>query len=277
MRIIAFALLLASIFLSPPASASADDGCQFILGFRALHDAIPDRVGDCLTNQSYDPASGNAIQRTTAWHGKGGLLVWRKADNWTAFTDGSTTWVNGPNGIERRGNSERFAWEGDYGPGLRLLASQTSRGFSLGSWHSGTHTIVNSTVTLGDTPPNLAEHSTVGRIGGSQTLLASTDSGQQTLLETTQTSLYGAVADARAAFAAWRPAGWEEIPAPTIGDESVALKRTLTAANGTEMAGYCVVFRRGAHVGSVVLVGPAGSTRLDDAVAAARRLDEKMR
>jgi plastocyanin len=39
--------------------------------------------------------------------------VWRKADNWTAFTDGHQTWLNGPFGLQRRLNTTRFAWEGD--------------------------------------------------------------------------------------------------------------------------------------------------------------------
>jgi hypothetical protein len=38
-------------------------------------------------------------------------MVWRKADNWTAFTDGSTTWISGPNGVQERGNDQRFPWE----------------------------------------------------------------------------------------------------------------------------------------------------------------------
>jgi len=38
-------------------------------------------------------------------------MVWRKADNWTAFTSGSITWVNGPYGVEERRNEERFEWE----------------------------------------------------------------------------------------------------------------------------------------------------------------------
>ena len=38
-------------------------------------------------------------------------MVWRKADNFTAFTDGYRTWVNGPDGLQQRLNSQRFAWE----------------------------------------------------------------------------------------------------------------------------------------------------------------------
>ena len=86
--------------------AAAQQQCQFILGFAALHDQIPAIVGNCLEDQHFDPQTGDALQRTT-----NGLLVWRKADNWTAFTDGSTTWINGPLGIQSRPNGERFPWE----------------------------------------------------------------------------------------------------------------------------------------------------------------------
>jgi len=39
------------------------------------------------------------------------LLVWRKLDNWTTFTDGFHTWVNGPYGLQERLNDQRFGWE----------------------------------------------------------------------------------------------------------------------------------------------------------------------
>ena len=65
-------------------------------------------VGDCLDNESVNPENGNAEQRTT-----GGLLVWRQVDNVAVFTDGGTTWLNGPNGLESRPNGERLSWEND--------------------------------------------------------------------------------------------------------------------------------------------------------------------
>ena len=85
--------------------------CQFILGFAALKALIdgaegPDKVGTCLENQRFNPDNGDALQQTT-----GGLLVWRKADNWTAFTDGYRTWLNGPHGLQARLNTEQFSWE----------------------------------------------------------------------------------------------------------------------------------------------------------------------
>jgi hypothetical protein len=79
---------------------------EFKLGFATLATLIPDEVGDPLEEERY-AANGDSQQLTT-----GGLMVWRKADNWTAFTDGHRTWVNGPYGLQVRLNTERFDWEG---------------------------------------------------------------------------------------------------------------------------------------------------------------------
>ena len=105
------ALLGFSLFLLLPTSVAAAE-CQFVLGFMTIRDLIGhDIVGECLENEHYE-ANGDSLQQTT-----GGLLVWRKADNWTAFTDGYRTWINGPNGLVQRLNTERFEWEADYAPG----------------------------------------------------------------------------------------------------------------------------------------------------------------
>lgn len=101
---IALALALLAIPRGVPAAQAA--GCQFVLGFAALHDLIAQIVGQCLDDEQHNPANGDGLQHTT-----GGLLVWRKADNWTAFTDGYHTWINGPHGLEERLNSQRFSWE----------------------------------------------------------------------------------------------------------------------------------------------------------------------
>ncbi|MYB77409.1 MAG: hypothetical protein F4X83_09995 [Chloroflexi bacterium] len=99
--------VILTLFASATIHASGD--CQFVLGFKTLRDLIGhDIVGECLEDQRY-AANGNSEQHTT-----GGLLVWRKADNWTAFTDGYRTWLNGPNGLQQRLNTERFEWEADY-------------------------------------------------------------------------------------------------------------------------------------------------------------------
>ncbi len=110
MKRIALLLALALFLLLPSTAVAAE--CQFVLGFATLRDLIGhDIVGECLENERHG-ANGDALQQTT-----GGLLVWRKADNRTAFTDGYRTWIDGPNGLEQRLDTERFAWEADYAPG----------------------------------------------------------------------------------------------------------------------------------------------------------------
>jgi len=105
--------LQTSVFAAPTWQA----GCQFVLGFADVRAMLPAQVGDCLENQQTNVTNGDAYQRTA-----GGLLVWRKLDNWTAFTDGYRTWLNGPRGLQQRLNVERFTWEGDAGtPGTTLL------------------------------------------------------------------------------------------------------------------------------------------------------------
>jgi hypothetical protein len=105
---VAFALVagtLAGLAAVAPVAAQGTPPCSFVLGFATLHDAIPQTVGNCLENQ-HSGANGDALQATT-----GGLLVWRKADNWTAFTNGYLSWVQGPFGLQSRLNTQRFWWE----------------------------------------------------------------------------------------------------------------------------------------------------------------------
>jgi hypothetical protein len=96
--------------------------CQFQLGFKALHDLDPDDIGDCIDDEAHNPDNGDALQHTTA-----GLMVWRKADNWTAFTNGYSTWINGPNGLVKRLNTERFSWEANP-QGLPIVAAPGQSG-----------------------------------------------------------------------------------------------------------------------------------------------------
>jgi uncharacterized protein YkwD len=91
--------------LQPAPSLAVGPGCQFVLGFQALHDLAPAAISECVDSQAF-AANGDAQQHTTQ-----GLLVWRKADNWTAFTNGAQTWINGPSGLVTRANTARFSWE----------------------------------------------------------------------------------------------------------------------------------------------------------------------
>jgi predicted esterase len=94
-----------------PAAVRAQGPCRFVGGFAALRAAAgPAVVGDCVEDERSVPATGGggAQQRTTR-----GLLTWRRAEPWATFTDGQQTWIDGPSGLKRRLNTERFAWEGD--------------------------------------------------------------------------------------------------------------------------------------------------------------------
>jgi hypothetical protein len=67
-------------------------------------------VGDAVDGERRS-SNGDSLQKTST-----GLMVWRKADNWTAFTNGDHTWVNGPQGVQERANGERFEWEKESAP-----------------------------------------------------------------------------------------------------------------------------------------------------------------
>ena len=109
-RLIAGILLGVTLTILAGTPIRAAD-CEFRLGFKTLRDLIGhDIVGECLENEHYN-AIGDSNQQTT-----GGLMAWRKTDNWTAFTDGYRTWINGPNGLVQRLNTERFPWEADHIP-----------------------------------------------------------------------------------------------------------------------------------------------------------------
>ena len=105
------ALVVAGLLVALAAPAAASSNCKFVLGFatlKALIDAAegPDLVDACLENEGFNPVLGEAHQRTT-----GGLMVWRKVDNWTGFTDGQRTWIYGPEGLQSRLNTELLNWE----------------------------------------------------------------------------------------------------------------------------------------------------------------------
>jgi hypothetical protein len=109
-RLLGF-LILVAIMLATTSSprASAQEPCRFVQGFAAVRERIgAAKVGACLEDERVNSENGNTEQRTSR-----GLLVWRKVDSITAFTDGGTTWVQGPDGLQTRPNSERFSWERD--------------------------------------------------------------------------------------------------------------------------------------------------------------------
>ena len=107
MRRVLLGLMLATMAAATilVGAALAQTEPEFRLGFKALADQIPDVVGRPVEDEHWD-ASGDLLQRTTT-----GLMVWRRSDRWTAFTDGHTTWILGPYGLQSRLNSEIYPWE----------------------------------------------------------------------------------------------------------------------------------------------------------------------
>jgi hypothetical protein len=89
-------------------SNDATYGCEYTLGFKGLHDLIPGIVGNCKNNVLYNAVTGDGIQFTD-----NGMLVWHKADNVTAFTNGYQTWISSQYGLQTRLNTQRFTWEPD--------------------------------------------------------------------------------------------------------------------------------------------------------------------
>ena len=97
-------VVMATVLVATTAFAQAKP--EFQLGFKALADQIPAIAGEPTESEHWG-ANGDSLQTTTT-----GLMAWRKADNHTLFTDGNRSWVNGPQGLQSRLNSDRFEWEG---------------------------------------------------------------------------------------------------------------------------------------------------------------------
>ena len=107
---VSIAVLLVVALVLPPtlqaASVPSTPACEFRFGFKTLHDLIPDIIGVCVEQEHHNPDTGDTVQHTPR-----GLLVWQKDTNTVAFTDGHHTWSLGPFGLQRRLNTEWFAWE----------------------------------------------------------------------------------------------------------------------------------------------------------------------
>ncbi|MGI5835684.1 MAG: hypothetical protein ACOX87_04220 [Chloroflexota bacterium] len=123
MKRLALCVLLVALFPSMIINVvQAQPRFEFKLGFKALADEAGDVVGEPLENEHWGD-NGDSLQQTTT-----GLMVWRKADNWTAFTNGAMTWVNGPFGLQTRPNEMRFGWElGLTPPTISLLLRHLNR------------------------------------------------------------------------------------------------------------------------------------------------------
>jgi len=142
-HLLAAVLVLYALFSPTSTTHAADTPCHFQLGFLALHDLAPGEVGDCLEDEGHNPENGDGLQHTTK-----GLMAWRKADNWTAFTNGYWTWINGPYGLAKRLNTQRYSWEANP---EGLPAADATAASRPPATHAGPPAAYpNSTLTPGD-------------------------------------------------------------------------------------------------------------------------------
>lgn len=278
-RIVVIAMLaslVASVIAIPATSVAAD--CQFVHGFKLIKDQIPDVVGDCTENEHHNPENGDGLQATT-----GGLLVWRKADNWTAFTDGYRTWINGPLGLQRRLNTERFPWEGDYARNFALTLADLPAGFSEVRETTGPASNEVAAKSWQDPAAALARFQQWGRVSG---YIADYQvPGLGALLGIARIrndiSIFQTPQGAQAAFAyAQQTAeGWERVSAPRFGDESMALKQVLsTSQNGQqfEWTVFVIQFRKGTTYVSVVTLGLTATANFQTVVDLARKVESRI-
>ena len=145
--------------------------------FEELAGQIPSVVGTPTENE-YRAPNGDCLQHTTE-----GLMVWRKADGLTAFTDGSTTWVDGPYGIQSRDNGTRFSWEApavppsrsqsdpatteeEYARSVVLALSDLPAGYTLQADETGITTNEKQSLTWPDPSEAMALFRENGRVIG---------------------------------------------------------------------------------------------------------------
>jgi hypothetical protein len=89
-----------------PAPLAHAQTCTLRPEFEALQKVLlTGLVGTCAADERSE-ANGDILQDTNH-----GVLVKRKVDGRVGFTDGFLTWLNGPDGVAVRLNTERFPWE----------------------------------------------------------------------------------------------------------------------------------------------------------------------
>jgi len=125
--LIAVLLVLAGFSTWPVMAQST--ACQLAPVFLMMRDLIgKDRMGDC-TSAVVRSDSGDFNQPTTR-----GMLTFRPSDLIVAFSDGQTTWLYGPNGLESRPTGTRLSWEGT---GATVAAASTGSGTTSTAMSSG--------------------------------------------------------------------------------------------------------------------------------------------
>src|SRR4029079_7403334 len=89
-----------------PSGVSAQGGqesCTWSATSEVIYYAMPDVVGECVSQEQANPQTGLIEQRTSH-----GMMLRRPADGATAFTDGTTLWLLGPDGTVNRSQGSQL-------------------------------------------------------------------------------------------------------------------------------------------------------------------------
>ncbi|MBI4317759.1 MAG: hypothetical protein HY675_04655 [Chloroflexi bacterium] len=280
---LAVGLTLAIALMVPYRIGAAAD-CGYALGFAALREMIPDQVGDCVVDEQYDAETGHLFQETT-----GGLLFWRKADNFTAFTDGYHTWVIGPFGLEQRLNTERFEWEPTDPQMFTLTSADLPDGFTLDDARYTSNEMVAS--QYDDSQAALAMLHSLGRVDGYYIRFdahSATEAGGFEFV-TSQAAVFSSPEGAQDYMEHYRvrlqdipPQSYtlETVPLDRIGDEAGAVRYVSQGSSVTDSwIQYNIFFRKGPVFAVVYLrvSSLSGEDIFEEGVGYARVMEERIR
>jgi hypothetical protein len=231
-----------------PAPTASAAGCEVKLGFKLIADQMPDALGGCLEDEHYNPLNGDSLQRTA-----NGLLVWRKLDNFTAFTDGYRSWVNGPFSIQQRLNTERFDWEPISAPAAPIAAAPVPAPAAVAfPAPTITFTIDNTTIAAGQCVTarwNVANAGAVYLLGTGADTVGMAGTGDRLVCPTASTSYTLNVVDLGGATTA------RVITVSTAGYVTPTV--SFTADRTTINVGECTTVRWNvSNVKAVYLRGP---------------------
>ena len=111
--------------------AACEVSATFVDLYREVGPAI---IGECQADEQ-QAETGDRSQPTTH-----GVLVWRSGDRRVVFTNGFETWLHGPNGLVKRLNTDRFAWESDPAPAPVVAVAPTATSIAVTAQASSTPT-----------------------------------------------------------------------------------------------------------------------------------------
>lgn len=283
-------LLIVPLVLSPSLAGAAD--CRYVFGFKAIYDQIPDIVGQCKVNEHYNPENGDALQETD-----NGLLVWRKADNFTAYTDGYRTWVNGPFGLQERLNVQRFDWEPVDPKSVALTLTDMPAGFSETAGANSYNYNEQAAKASKNPEATLAVLEGLGRINGYTAVFDQLNASglRGTFMVISDNDVFRTAEGAHTYFEGWENIALEAftatpllsdiltmspVSAAAVGDESKAFRAIIAQGEGDNKVSvtmYFVVFRKGTVVSSLWSMAITTFADFDELLGYARVVESRIK